>query len=144
MNERQGFYTMKGYSLQQSSPLTNAMEDYLEMMVRLTLAGQPIRVNNLSKLLHVRSSSVTKMVRQLAAAGYLQAEKYGDIILTDKGLQAGNYLLYRHAVLQRFLCYLNHSEDELEQVEKIEHFLAPRTIKNLELLLKRLEEDTAE
>jgi Mn-dependent DtxR family transcriptional regulator len=68
----------------------------------------------------------------------LHAEKYGEILLTDKGSQIGEYLLYRHDVLQRFLCRINHSDNELEQVEKIEHFLDKRTIKNLELLLQQL------
>ena len=138
MKETDGFYTLKGYSLQEKGQMTNAMEDYLEMISRLSLEGRRIRVNDLSKMLHVKSPSVTKMVQHLAQAGYLQTEKYGDISLTEKGRTAGSYLLHRHDVLQRFLCFLNHTENELEQVEKIEHFLNENTIKNLELLIQQL------
>ncbi|HKM34545.1 MAG TPA: iron dependent repressor, metal binding and dimerization domain protein [Lachnospiraceae bacterium] len=132
---------MKGYALQTNMEITSAMEDYLEMIARINKGGADVRVSDLSRQLHVKAPSVTKMVQQLARTGLVYAEKYGDIILTENGSKLGNYLLYRHDVLQTFLCLLNHSENELEQVEKIEHFLDERTIKNLELLnqyLKRL------
>lgn len=141
MKDAKGFYTMKGYALQTNITVTSAMEDYLEMIARIKQGGNEVRVSDLSRQLHVKASSVTKMVQQLAQTGLVYAEKYGDIILTENGSRLGNYLLYRHDVLQDFLCLLNHSENELEQVEKIEHFLDERTIKNLELLnqyLKRL------
>lgn len=131
---------MKGYALNADGELTSAMEDYLEMISRLTQRNESVRVSDLSKMLHVKASSVTKMVQQLGQSGLIQAEKYGDIYLTDKGREAGKYLLYRHEVLHRFLCALNHSDNELEQVEKIEHFLDRTTIKNLELLTARLTE----
>lgn len=69
----------------------------------------------------------------------MQSKKYGVIYLTEKGVSVGDYLLYRHDVLQKFLCTVNHSNSELEQVEKIEHFLNERTIKNLELLTIQLQ-----
>lgn len=138
MDNPAGFYTMKGYSLQESGRMTNAMEDYLEMIARLSMEHAPVRVNDLARALHVKAPSVTKMVQQLAGSGYLHAKKYGEIVLTDQGRSIGDYLLYRHEVLERFLCRLNRSESELEQVEKIEHFLDRRTVRNLEGLLRRL------
>lgn len=141
MNDDTGFYTMKGYLLQGRDSLSSAMEDYLEMIARLSREGADIRVNELARMLHVKASSVTKMIQQLMKNGYLRAEKYGLIDLTEKGASAGDYLLYRHDVLQKFLCAVNHTSSELEQVEKIEHFLDERTIKNLELLTQQLQRD---
>jgi Mn-dependent DtxR family transcriptional regulator len=138
MSQSNGFYTMKGYALNADGELTSAMEDYLEMIARLTRQNASVRVSDLSGMLHVKASSATKMVQQLGLCGFIQAEKYSDIHLTDKGRDAGNYLLYRHEVIHRFLCVLNHSENELEQAEKIEHFLDRATVKNLELLTERL------
>jgi len=140
MSLSDGFYTMKGYALNADDELTSAMEDYLEMIARLTRQSEYVRVSDLSKMLHVKASSVTKMVQQLGQFGFIQAEKYGDIYLTQRGREAGNYLLYRHEVIHRFLCALNHSDNELEQVEKIEHFLNRTTVKNLEQLIVRLTE----
>ena len=137
--ENNGFYTMKGYLLHEDGQLTTAMEDYLEMITRLSMEREEVRVSLLSRMLHVKASSVTKMVRQLAEAGLLEAQKYGTITLTERGHQSGTYLLHRHDVLHRFLCLVNQTDNELEQVEKIEHFLNMRTVENLELLTLRLE-----
>ena len=79
------------------------------------------------------------MVQQLVQEGFVLAERYGDIALTERGRAMGNYLLYRHDVIHRFLCLLNHSEDELEQAEKIEHFLTCETVKNLDLLSQKIQ-----
>lgn len=134
MNETNGFYTLKGYQINAKLELTPAMEDYLEMIFRIMQDNTHVRVGVLSKMLHVKPSSVTKMIQHLNNTGYICAEKYGYIYLTEKGKKMGQYLLYRHDVIHRFLCILNHSENELEQVEKIEHFLNQTTIKNLDSL----------
>jgi DtxR family Mn-dependent transcriptional regulator len=54
-------------------------------------------------------------------------------------MSEGKYLLYRHEILHHFLCVLNHSNDELEQVEKIEHFMDRKTILQIEKLTLFLE-----
>lgn len=134
MSERNEFHTMKGYQLIESGRMSTAMEDYLEMMFRIFSEGLPIRVVTLSGRLQVKPSSVTKMVQLLSREGYVLSEKYGDIVLTERGKKAGEYFLYRHEIVCRFLCLLNNSENELEQAEKIEHFLKPETVKNLNRL----------
>ncbi|MGI6731048.1 MAG: metal-dependent transcriptional regulator [Anaerovoracaceae bacterium] len=136
------FYTMKGYALQTEAVLTSSMEDYLEMIARLCLDGKCIRIKDLSRMLHVRASSASKMIQQLHYLGFVQSEKYGDISLTKKGKQVGDYLLYRHEVIHNFLCALNNSKNELEQTEKIEHFLNPKTVENLEKLTESIIKDS--
>lgn len=122
------YYTLKGYSLLENQEVTTAMEDYLEMLCRLEKDEQPLRINHIAHLLHVRPSSASKMLNNLKAQGYVSFEKYGAITLTGKGRQLGGYFLFRHETLHRFFCYLNHTDNELEQVEKVEHFIDKRTI----------------
>lgn len=141
-SEPDGFYTMKGYTRLAAGSRTSAMEDYLEMIVRLQRGGHAVRVIDLSQHLHVKAPSVTKMVQQLAQGGLVCVQRYGDIALTEKGTALGDYLLYRHDVLHRFLRLLNGSDSELEQVEKIEHFIDERTVKNLEQLCRRLRQES--
>ena len=45
------------------------------------------------------------------------------------------FLLFRHQTLQEFFCWLNQSEDELEQVEKVEHFITPQTLTSMRRFL---------
>ena len=138
VTDKDGFYTMKGYERSASDEMTSSMEDYLEMVCRMEEEGEPIRVSSLAASLHVRPSSASKMLDNLRKAGYIDFKKYGSIMMTDKGYQEGRYLLHRHQVLQDFFCALNHTEDELELVEKIEHFINHRTVENMEQTLSLL------
>lgn len=139
MHKSSDYYTFKGYQNISKNELTATMEDYLEMIYRLLKVQESVRVNELAHNLNVKPSSVTKIVQNLNQLGYLSAEKYGSIQLTEKGNEHGTYLLHRHQVLEQFLCTLNHTENELEQVEKLEHFFNQATIENLERLTKKMQ-----
>ena len=143
MDNRNGFYTQKGYELHNTDDLTASMEDYLEMICRMLKGQDVVRIQSLSENLHVKPSSASKMLSALKERGYISFQKYGYLTATQKGLEIGEYLLYRHDVLHEFLCLLNHSENELEQVEKIEHFINRETVTNLQLLLERLKSSTS-
>lgn len=131
----EGYYTMKGYERANAEELTSSMEDYLEMICRMEKEGDPVRVSLVAANLHVRPSSASKMLDHLKEAGYIDFRKYGTIMVTDKGHMEGRYLLHRHQVLHEFFCALNHTDSELEQVEKIEHYINRRTMENMEQIL---------
>ena len=134
-----GFYTLKGYSLIDGDSMTSAMEDYLEMIFRLYKNNEVIRIKNLSEILHVKPSSASKMANILKNENLIHFEKYGQITLTEKGEILGEYLLCRHNILNRFFCIINHSEDELSLVEKIEHFIDNDTILHIKEWLNEME-----
>ncbi|MEE1116498.1 MAG: iron dependent repressor, metal binding and dimerization domain protein, partial [Clostridia bacterium] len=58
--------------------------------------------------------------------------------LTDKGRLLGQSLIARHSIINRFLCFINQTESELEETEKIEHYLSPRTISNMQKFLDNI------
>lgn len=136
MNNPSEFYTLKGYQLNDHTQITPAMEDYLEMICRMVKKQDVVRIKDLANSLNVKPSSASKMANQLKNFGLVSFERYGYIKPTTKGLKRGDYLLYRHDVLNAFLCFINQSKDETEQVEKIEHFLDKNTIRNIEKFLK--------
>ena len=137
MADTNEFYTQRGYE-SRGGGLTAAMEDYLEMICRIARDGGEIRVRELAVRLHVKPSSASKMMTHLDALGYVRAERYGLIHPTESGRAVGDYLLYRHDVVERFLRTLNGSRDETEQAERIEHFLDRRTVANLDRLVKAM------
>ena len=57
MDTEQLFYTQNGYDRADTGPLTTAMEDYLEMICRLTRSGGYTRISALARELHVQPSS---------------------------------------------------------------------------------------
>lgn len=131
------FYTLRGYDRQETRGISPTMEDYLEMICRCAQQDEYVRVNLLAAKLHVTPPSSSKMVHKLKEEGMVQFEPYGIVQLTEKGWKMGNYLLYRHDVLHRFFCFVNHSDNELELVERIEHFIDEDTVRNIESLLHR-------
>ena len=141
MDYQSDFYTLKGYQLNDNAQMTSSMEDYLEMICRMMKTQEVVRINELADRLHVRPSSASKMVSNLKYLDLVTFEKYGYIKPTAKGLAAGEYLLYRHDVLNEFLCLINHSENETEQVEKIEHFLNKPTIDNIKKCMDIIRKD---
>jgi len=132
------FYTLKGYALLENNAVTSSMEDYLEMIYRIHSSGEAVRIGTLAESLNVKPSSASKMVNNLKNQGLVYFEKYGYIKLTDAGSDLGKYLVFRHDTLHHFLCYINQSENELNQVEKIEHFINAETIRNIKNLLEAL------
>jgi len=140
MPEHNKFYTLKGYALLENSAITSSMEDYLEMIYRIHISGELVRIGVLAERLNVKPSSATKMVSNLKKHGLVESEKYGYVKLTDSGCEFGKYLIFRHNTLHEFLCYVNQSSNELEQVEKIEHFINSQTINNIKTLLDGLQE----
>ena len=130
MNKRQDFHTVRGYALrsQNNHDLTPSMEDYLEMIFRLSEGQKPIRLNDLALALNVQPPSATKMVQRLAEAKYINYEKYGAIELTGRGRNMGAKLLERHQTLENFFQLLGVKENLLKDTEKIEHSLSNETL----------------
>ena len=128
------FYTQKGYDLANPEDITIAMEDYLEMICRQGGANG-IHVRDLAKLLHVKPSSASKMAAQLKELGYVQKESYGRVFLTEKGIRKGEYLLFRHRIVYDFLCWINHSAEELYETERLEHYVSAKTVMNMQKIL---------
>ena len=142
MPENSGYYTLKGYALLEGKAITSSMEDYLEMIYRMQAGGEVVRIGALAGSLNVKPSSATKMVGNLKEQGLVVYERYAYLKLTDAGRALGRYLVFRHETLHSFLCYLNRSDNELEQVEKIEHFVNAKTVENIKKLLDRLVADS--
>lgn len=136
MDKSKEFHTVRGYQLlaQENKLLTSAMEDYLEMIYRNVLFEGYMRMNNLSQLLNVKPSSATKMVQKLAKLGLLKYEKYGVILMTDKGSELGAFLLRRHDIIEKFLKIIGIKNDVLIETELIEHNVSSETLKCIEML----------
>ncbi|MFZ5639831.1 MAG: transcriptional regulator MntR [Bacillota bacterium] len=125
------FFTFREYMKKEDDLLTASMEDYLEMIYRLSMDTGFTRIHDLAAALNVQPPSATKMVQKLADIKYVNYEKYGIIMLSKKGRQTGKALLERHRIIEEFLKMLGIIEDVLEETEKIEHTISTRTVKCL-------------
>lgn len=132
------FYTFRGYRIKDDKLLSPSMEDYIEMIYRLTCEKDNVRVNDLSESLNVQPPSTTKMIKRLSLNGYVNYEKYGYVNLTEKGIETGKYLLYRHKTIFDFLELIGVKENLLEQTEKIEHAICEETLTKISNLISIL------
>ncbi len=138
------FRTLTGYRDAEKKKITSAMEDYLEMIFRMAGDGGAVRAGDLARRLHVTPPSATKMIANLAECGCVDTVRYGYVTLTEYGRGVGEYLMTRHDTVHRFLCTLTGTENELEQAEKIEHFILPRTLIAMEKYLAEHEGESGE
>lgn len=73
------FYTFSEYMKKENNSLTASMEDYLEMIYRLSIKTGFVRLHELANALNVQPPSATKMVQKLAELNLINYEKYGVI-----------------------------------------------------------------
>jgi len=116
--------------------LTESMEDYLEIVYRLSEAKGYVRAVDIADYLNVQSSSVTRMVQKLDEAGFVKYERYRNISLTPLGRRYGSFLVWRDETLKQFLRILNAGAGVDEQVEGIEHYVTPHTMSLISNLLR--------
>lgn len=127
------FRTFSEYMKKVDNSLTASMEDYLEMIYRLSMQTGFTRIHELSEALNVQPPSATRMVQRLAEHNLLNYEKYGVIMLKENGKQLGRTLLKRHNIIESFLRILGiHETGILEETEKIEHTISDDTVRCLE------------
>lgn len=83
-------------------PLSTSLEDYLEAIYSLRDARASARAVDISRRLGLSKPSVNAAVKALAARGLLRQEPYGRIILSPRGLKAGEAVARKHDLLKDF------------------------------------------
>ncbi len=130
------FHTFNEYMKKDDSSLTASMEDYIEMISRLSAKNGFTRINELSQALNIQPSSATKMVQRLSEMGYIKYEKYSVLFLEEKGKEIGDWLIKRHMIIENFMRMIGvDSSMILEETEKIEHTLSNETTACIENLI---------
>lgn len=136
------FRTFSEYMKKEDNALTASMEDYLEMIFRLSLNIGFTRIHELSEALNVQPPSATRMVQRLAEFDLLNYEKYGFIMLKENGKKLGSALLKRHNTIDAFLRLLGIPQNViLRETEKVEHTLSSETIKCFEEYINFIKEN---
>ncbi len=107
-------------------------ETYIERMYELKKEKGYIRAVDLAKMLGVKPSSVTEMLRKLAAEGLVLYEKYRIIDLTSRGVQLAKRLEERHKAIRKLLVYVGVDKETAdEDACKIEHVISKSTAEKI-------------
>ena len=110
--------------------LTPNMEDYLEAIYEIDCLKHAVRVKDVSMRLGVTMPSVNNALKNLAAKGLINHNRYEYIELTDDGVDEASRISSRHRVLLTFLRDIIGVEETTAEQEAcgIEHILSPETI----------------
>jgi Mn-dependent DtxR family transcriptional regulator len=113
-------------------PQTPRTEDYVEIIYELIREKGYAKPVDIASHLHVTAPTVTGMIDRLRTEQLLVHEKYGGIVLTDKGKKMAETLGQRHALLVRFLQLIGVEEATAQKdTEGLEHYVAPATLELL-------------
>jgi Mn-dependent DtxR family transcriptional regulator len=101
----------------------------LERIAELVERKGYARVTDVAEALDVKPSTVSNMVRRLAARGFVNYERYRGFSLTTEGLSVAARIKARHATLTELFGLMRLAPETIEQeVEDIEHHLRPQTL----------------
>jgi len=113
--------------------LTPAMEDYLELIVKLKQENKVVRVRDIAKGMNVKMPSVTSMLNSLAKENLIHHERYEHVDLTPLGLKQAQKALHKHMILFNFLknvLKLNSKQADNDAC-RMEHAVSSATLKKL-------------
>ena len=116
---------------------TPRKEDYIEVIYELIHEKGYAKPVDIAKNLHVTPPTVTGMLNKLREEQFIVHEKYGGIVLTEKGSGMADGIRQRHGLLVNFLRLLGADEKRAQKdTEGLEHYIDSRT---LELLARLVE-----
>jgi Mn-dependent DtxR family transcriptional regulator len=140
--KKNDFRTFSESMKNEENLLSASMEDYLEMIWRLSKDTGFTRINELSEALNVQPPSATRMVQKLGMLNLLQYERYGVILLRSEGKRLGAMLLKRHDTIETFFRLFGVDEEKiLAETEKVEHTLSDETVKCFERYISFIKEN---
>ncbi|KZE92436.1 Iron-dependent repressor IdeR [Agromyces sp. NDB4Y10] len=117
-----------------------AIEDYLKTVYAHTeWQSDPITPKVLADRLGVAPSSVTEMVKKMAAAGLVSHVPYGAVQLTDAGLARALAVVRRHRLIETWLVQdMGYGWDEVhDEAEILEHAISDRLLEIIDARLGR-------
>lgn len=126
-----------GYPERVASP---AVDDYLKTIYHHTeWQDEPITPSQLASELGLAPSSVTEMVRKLAAQGLVTHRPYGPIALSPAGRLRAAAIIRRHRLIETWLVReFGYAWDEVhDEAEVLEHAVSDRLLERIDERLGR-------
>lgn len=114
-------------------------EDYAEAIADLVVEMGEARVVDLASRLGVTHVTVNRTIARLQRAGYVTAQPYRAIFLTESGRNLAVTCKQRHETVVAFLRSLGISQRVAEMdAEGIEHHVSPETLAAFESSLRKV------
>jgi DtxR family Mn-dependent transcriptional regulator len=99
---------------------------------------------DLARHLHVSRASVNNAINSLIEKNLVTKELYGNIALTEEGLEVSKKILQKHELLKAFLIDILHVKPEQAETEAggMEHVISDYTASQIKKLMKELKKNS--
>lgn len=123
--------------------VSSTKEDYLRAIFLLQISGKGSGVTKIADRLGLSKSTVSEQVRELVKDGFVIADPYAEVVLTNKGKSLAEKLTYKHRLIEVFLNdVLKMPQDKVHQeAERLEHACSDEVIKRLAKFLGHPKKD---
>ncbi len=114
------------------------LEDYLESIYLLGAGKNPVRLTDIARKLGVRKSTVVSALKRLQQEGLVLHERYGDVILTQRGIEIAAEVYEKHLSVYAFLSEILGIDDIIANREacRIEHYISDNTARRMKKLVE--------
>lgn len=121
--------------------ISKSHEDYLEAIVMLGGSNEnAIRSVDIANKMNVSKASVNKALVALKEKGFVKQQYYGDVVLTDEGLEYGKAVFDRHRLLKKFLTQVIGISPEVAEEEAclMEHAISDNSFEKWRTYIQKL------
>ncbi len=122
-----------------SAMTTQAIEDYLKVIFKLSASGKKVSTSAIAKKLSVAQASVTGMLKKLAEMHLIEYLPYKEIRLTEAGRKIALETIRHHRLLELYLKEaMGYSWDKVhEEAEHLEHHISEEFEEKIDEFLGR-------
>ncbi len=106
--------------------ITQAIQDYLKIIFKLTNNGKAVSTNAIAERLQISQASVTGMIKKLSDLKLTNHRPYYGVELTQTGRKIALEIIRHHRLLELYLAEaLGYSWDQVhDEAEKLEHVIS--------------------
>ena len=114
--------------------ITNSLEEYLKTIYILKNTKGQVRVTDISKKIGCSKPSVNRAINCLKDKGLILYETYGDIEITEEGIDVAKSIIKRHDILKLFLTEILEVDEETAEKEAatMKHSISEETASKVE------------
>lgn len=117
--------------------ISQTEENYLKALFKLANAKGEATVNELSKELGIKMSTVNSMIKRLSEKEFVVYETYKPVKLTSQGLKEASLIIRKHRLTEMYLVEkMGFGWEEVHAIaEQIEHIQSPAFFAKMDELL---------
>ena len=120
--------------------ITRSREDYLRTIYELSKLNKVIRSSDVAKKLGITRASVSRMMSELKSYGFIEKEKYGSIVLTERGYEIAVQIKSKYDIIITFLVDVLGVNSAIADKDacKLEHAVSLETTEKLNNQINKL------